>query len=54
MLYSSIILLAAFSVTNVLGHGVVDSITGANGVTMPGLSGIASTLCFSYAHSKYL
>ena len=41
MQYSSVILLAAFAVTNVLGHGVIDSITGANGVTMPGLSGMA-------------
>jgi hypothetical protein len=47
MQYSSIILLAVLSVTNVLGHGVVDTITGANGVTMPGLSGIASWLSLS-------
>ena len=39
MQYSSAILLAAFAVTNVLGHGVITSIQGANGVTMPGLSG---------------
>ena len=39
MQYSSAILLAAFAVTNVLGHGVITSVQGANGVTMPGLSG---------------
>jgi hypothetical protein len=39
MQYSSVILLVAFTATNVFGHGVIESITGANGVTMPGLSG---------------
>jgi hypothetical protein len=39
MQYSSIVLLAALSASNVFAHGVIDSITGANGVTMPGLSG---------------
>ncbi|KIN05734.1 hypothetical protein OIDMADRAFT_141441 [Oidiodendron maius Zn] len=38
MQYSSVILLVAFSSTIVFAHGVIDSITGANGVTMPGLS----------------
>jgi hypothetical protein len=39
MQYSSTILLLAFAATNVFAHGVIDSVTGANGVTMPGLSG---------------
>jgi Egh16-like virulence factor len=39
MQYSSAILLAAFAATNVLAHGVITSVEGANGVTMPGLSG---------------
>jgi len=39
MQYSSVILLAAFAATNVFAHGVIDSVVGANGVTMPGLSG---------------
>jgi hypothetical protein len=39
MQYSSSILLLAFAATNVFAHGVIDSVTGANGVTMPGLSG---------------
>ena len=39
MQYSSVILLVVFSATNVFAHGIIDSITGANGVTMPGLSG---------------
>ncbi|KAI1007405.1 Appressiria-specific vitulence factor [Podosphaera aphanis] len=38
MHYSSAILIAAFSVNNVFAHGVIDSIQGANDVTMPGLS----------------
>ncbi|SZF02778.1 unnamed protein product [Blumeria hordei] len=38
MQYSSAILIAAFAVTSVFTHGVVDSVEGANGVTMPGLS----------------
>jgi hypothetical protein len=38
MQYSSA-LLVAFAATNVFAHGVVDSVVGANGVTMPGLSG---------------
>ena len=40
MQYSSAILLMAFAATNVFAHGVVDSVTGANGVTMPGLTGM--------------
>jgi hypothetical protein len=42
MQYSSIILIAAFAATNVFAHGVIDSVVGANGVTMPGLSGMTS------------
>ncbi|VCU41347.1 Bgt-51561 [Blumeria graminis f. sp. tritici] len=38
MQYSSAILIAAFAVTSVFTHGVVDSVVGANDVTMPGLS----------------
>ncbi|TVY93225.1 hypothetical protein LAWI1_G001999 [Lachnellula willkommii] len=38
MQYSSAILLVAFAATNVLAHGVIDSVQGANGATMPGLS----------------
>ncbi|PBP25466.1 cell surface protein [Diplocarpon rosae] len=38
MQYSSAILLAAFAATNVFAHGVIDSVQGANGVTMPALS----------------
>ncbi|CAD6501051.1 BgTH12-06751 [Blumeria graminis f. sp. triticale] len=37
MQYSSA-LIAAFTVSSVLSHGVLDSVEGANGVTMPGLS----------------
>jgi hypothetical protein len=43
MQYSSEVLLVASVITNVLAHGVIDSVTGANGVTMPGLSGKAIT-----------
>ena len=39
MQYSSIILIAAYAATNVFAHGVIDSVVGANGVTMPALSG---------------
>lgn len=39
MQYSSSILLLAFAATNVLAHGVITEVQGANGVTMPGLSG---------------
>ncbi|KAI6250373.1 hypothetical protein HI914_01073 [Erysiphe necator] len=43
MQYSSIILIAAYAVTNVLSHGVIDSVTGANKVQMPGLGVIDDT-----------
>ncbi|KAK1980744.1 hypothetical protein LZ30DRAFT_594168 [Colletotrichum cereale] len=43
MKYGSTILLAAFAATNVLAHGVIDSVVGANGVTLPGLSLIDGT-----------
>jgi hypothetical protein len=43
MQFSSGVLLVASVITNVLAHGVIDSVTGANGVTMPGLSGKAIT-----------
>lgn len=39
MQYSSAILIVAFAATSVYTHGVVDSVVGANGVSMPGLSG---------------
>ncbi|KAJ0159611.1 hypothetical protein CTA2_9398 [Colletotrichum tanaceti] len=39
----SSVLLAAFTATNVLAHGVIDSVQGANGVTLPGLSLIDGT-----------
>ncbi|KAE8449837.1 hypothetical protein EG329_007314 [Mollisiaceae sp. DMI_Dod_QoI] len=38
MQYSSAIFFTAFAATNVFAHGVIDSVVGANGVTMPGLS----------------
>lgn len=38
MQYSSTILVAAFAATNVLAHGVVTEVQGANGVNLPGLS----------------
>lgn len=38
MQYSSTILVAAFAATNVLAHGVVTQVNGANGVNLPGLS----------------
>ncbi|EHL03535.1 hypothetical protein GLAREA_00911 [Glarea lozoyensis ATCC 20868] len=38
MQYSSAILVLAFAATNVFAHGVIDSVKGANSVTMPGLS----------------
>ncbi|RDW82959.1 hypothetical protein BP5796_04450 [Coleophoma crateriformis] len=38
MQYSSAALIVAFAATNVFAHGVIDSVVGANGVTMPGLS----------------
>jgi len=56
MKYSTSLLFTAFAVTNVLGHGVIDSVKGANGVDMPGLSvaddtprDCASPLCGSEA-----
>ncbi|KAK2019166.1 hypothetical protein LZ32DRAFT_222453 [Colletotrichum eremochloae] len=42
MKYGSTIL-AAFAATNVLAHGVIDSVQGANGVNLPGLSLIDGT-----------
>lgn len=38
MQYSSTVLIAAFAATNVLAHGVITAVNGANGVTLPGLS----------------
>ncbi|PSR76442.1 MAS3 protein [Coniella lustricola] len=38
MQYSSTILIAAFAATNVLAHGVITEVQGANGVNLPGLS----------------
>jgi Egh16-like virulence factor len=43
MKYSTVILVAAYAVNNVFAHGVVDSVVGANGVTLPGLSVIDGT-----------
>ncbi|CCF34727.1 hypothetical protein CH063_06661 [Colletotrichum higginsianum] len=43
MKYASSVLLAAFAATNVFAHGVIDSVQGANGVTLPGLSLIDGT-----------
>ncbi|KAI0994909.1 hypothetical protein K3495_g13270 [Podosphaera aphanis] len=43
MQYSSVVLVAAFGITNVFGHGVIASIAVANNVNMPGLSGISLT-----------
>ncbi|GKT60564.1 MAS3 protein [Colletotrichum tofieldiae] len=43
MKYGSTILLAAFAATNVFAHGVIDSVQGANGVALPGLSLIDGT-----------
>ncbi|KAJ0385603.1 hypothetical protein COL922a_006018 [Colletotrichum nupharicola] len=43
MKYASTILLAAFAATNVFAHGVIDSVQGANGVNLPGLSLIDGT-----------
>jgi hypothetical protein len=49
MQYSSAILLVAFAATNVFAHGVPTEIVGANGVTMPALSGKAvfNIICHS-------
>jgi hypothetical protein len=38
MKYSTSILIAAFAATNVLAHGVITEVQGANGVNLPGLS----------------
>ncbi|EPQ62832.1 hypothetical protein BGT96224_5074, partial [Blumeria graminis f. sp. tritici 96224] len=61
MQYSSTILIAAFGITSVFTHGVVDSVEGANGVTMPGLSvsdgtprDCASPLCGSEADTSII
>lgn len=43
MRYSGAALAAAFAATNVLGHGVVTEVQGANGVNLPGLSLIDGT-----------
>jgi len=43
MQYSSVILIAAYAVTNVLSHGVIDQVMGANKVAMPGLGVIDGT-----------
>jgi len=55
------LVLAAVSATTVLAHGVIDSVVGANGVTLPGLSCIdgtprdcASPLCGSEADTSII
>jgi hypothetical protein len=52
MQYSSAILLVAFTATNVFAHGVIDSIKGANAVTMPGLSGKFVLLTFQWIQTN--
>ena len=61
MQYSTTILLAAFAATNVLAHGVVTEVQGANGMNLPGLSLIdgtprdcASPLCGSEADTAII
>ncbi|POS86760.1 Cell surface protein, partial [Erysiphe pulchra] len=61
MRYSSSLLVAAFTITNVFAHGVIDSVQGANGVDMPGLSvadgtprDCASPLCGSEADTSII
>jgi hypothetical protein len=61
MMYSTSILIAAFAVTNVLSHGVITGVQGANGVDLPGLSLIdgtprdcASPLCGSEADTSII
>lgn len=53
MQYTSSILLLAFAATNVLAHGVVTEVQGANGVNMPALSGKLSHLLL-IASSSFL
>ncbi|KAK8114956.1 hypothetical protein PG999_007025 [Apiospora kogelbergensis] len=43
MQYHVAVLLSAFAVTNVFGHGVITEVQGANGVKLPGLSTIDGT-----------
>ncbi|SZF02780.1 unnamed protein product [Blumeria hordei] len=61
MQYSSTVLIAAFGITSIFTHGVLDSVEGANGVTMPGLSvsdgtprDCASPLCGSEADTSII
>jgi len=50
MQYASAVLLVAFTATNVFAHGVIDSVVGANGVTMPALSGKPTLIDISLQH----
>ncbi|KAG9237483.1 hypothetical protein BJ875DRAFT_148590 [Amylocarpus encephaloides] len=43
MQYNSLVLCAAFAITSVFSHGVITEVTGANGVTMPGLTVVDGT-----------
>jgi hypothetical protein len=43
MQYTTSLLVAAFAVTNVLAHGVITEVQGANGVSMPGLTVVDGT-----------
>ncbi|RKF64649.1 putative egh16h1-like protein, partial [Erysiphe neolycopersici] len=61
MQFKSILTFASIAVTNVFGHGVIDSIKGANGVDMPALSVVdgtprdcASPLCGSEADTSII
>lgn len=39
MQITSVIVLAAFAIPTVYGHGVITEVQGANGVVMPGITG---------------
>lgn len=39
MQIASVIVLAAFAIPSVYGHGVITEVQGANGVVMPGITG---------------
>jgi hypothetical protein len=50
MQYSSAILVVACAILNVVAHGVITEVQGANGVVMPGLSSKNIRIPFLMCH----
>lgn len=50
MQITSVIVLAAFAIPSIYGHGVITEVQGANGVVMPGITG--ENICAHIEHRR--